>query len=217
MYKPKAIRAQLERVGGLSNPSKMPGFSTSTPASKCKTGGKLRAASTKERPTVCGSCYAFKGMYPFPNVQAALQRRLEALESPTWVSDFVDVLNYYAEKGKDVFRWHDSGDVQDYGHMVNICEVARRTPTVRHWLPTREYRIARQAVDAGIVPSNLVIRVSAALIDGKAPDLGLPTSTVHKTGAAVGFICGAPTRDGHCGDCRACWSPKVANVSYHVH
>ena len=217
MYKPKAIRAQLERIGGLSNPSKMPGFSTSTPAKKCKVGSKLRAASTPERPTVCGECYAFKGMYPFPNVQAALQRRLDALDSITWVDDFVDVLTYYGEKGKDVFRWHDSGDVQSFHHLSRICDVARRTPNIAHWLPTREYRIARQAIDAGIVPSNLVIRVSAALIDGTAPNLGLPTSTVHKKGDPIGFLCGAPTRDGHCGDCRACWSPKVANVSYHAH
>ncbi len=217
MYKPKAIRAQLDRIGGLSNPSKMPGFSTSTPAADCNVGSKLRAAHTKERPTACGICYAMKGMYPFPNVQAAMKRRLKAIESSTWVSDFADVLNYFAGKGKDVFRWHDSGDVQDYDHMVNICEVARRTPMVRHWMPTREYRIARRAIDAGIVPANLVIRVSAALVDGAAPNVGLPTSTIHKNGDPVGFLCGAPTRDGHCGDCRACWNPKVANVSYHAH
>ncbi len=217
MHKPKAIRAQLERIGGLSNPQKMPGFSFGIPAKECKTGGKLRAASTKERPTVCGSCYALKGRYVFANVQTAQYRRFALLDSPTWVSDFVDVLTHYANKGGDVFRWHDSGDLQSLEHLEKICEVARRTPTVRHWLPTREYRIARQAIDAGIVPANLVIRVSAALIDGAAPDLGLPTSTVHKSGDALGFVCGAPSRDGFCGDCRACWSPKVANVSYHVH
>lgn len=217
MYVPIAIRPEMSRIGGLSNPSKMPGYSTSTPASDCNVGSKLRAASTPERPTACGICYAHKGMYPFPNVQAAMKRRLAAIDSPTWVADFVTVLNYFSTKGKDVFRWHDSGDVQSDGHMAKICDVARATPMVRHWMPTREYGIARRAVDAGIVPDNLVIRVSAAMVDGAPPNLGLPTSTIHKSGDHVGFLCGAPTRDGHCGDCRACWSPAVANVSYHAH
>ena len=34
-------------VGGLSKPSKMPGWSIGIPAKECKTGGKLQAASAK--------------------------------------------------------------------------------------------------------------------------------------------------------------------------
>jgi len=44
-------------VGGLSKPSKMPGWSIGLPAKECKTGGKLQAV----KGSVCFDCYALKG------------------------------------------------------------------------------------------------------------------------------------------------------------
>ena len=46
-------------VGGLSKPSKMPGWSIGLPAKECKTGGKLQ----KVEGSVCYNCYALKGDY----------------------------------------------------------------------------------------------------------------------------------------------------------
>jgi hypothetical protein len=200
-------KKEAESIAGpLSNPSKMPGRGTSTPATACKTGSKLRQVPG----STCHGCYAYKGMYQFPAVQAALQRRLDALRDPQWVDAMVRLV-----AGQEWFRWHDSGDIQGVWHLANIAEVARRTPDTHHWIPTREYKmVADYRKGGGTLPPNLVVRLSAHMVDGPEPiGYGLPTSTVV-TGPAT---CPAPTQGNKCADCRACWSPDVQNVSYHKH
>ena len=68
-------------VGGLSKPSKMPGWSIGIPAKECKTGKKLRQIKN----SVCEGCYALKGCYVFKVVQEAQYKRLEAIQHPDWV------------------------------------------------------------------------------------------------------------------------------------
>ena len=92
-------------VGGLSKPSKMPGWSIGIPAKECKTGSKLRLIPK----SVCAECYALKGCYVFQVVQAAQYKRLEAISNPAWVQAMTTLIN---SKKPDVFRWHDSGDVK---------------------------------------------------------------------------------------------------------
>ena len=48
-------------VGGLSNPSKMPGKGYNLPAKKCLIGPKLRPIPG----TTCHHCYAHKGRYEY--------------------------------------------------------------------------------------------------------------------------------------------------------
>ena len=86
-------------VGGLSKPSKMPGWSIGIPAKECKTGSKLRLIPK----SVCAECYALKGCYVFQVVQAAQYRRLEAISNPAWVQAMTTLIN---SKKPDVFRWH---------------------------------------------------------------------------------------------------------------
>jgi len=115
-------------------------------------------------------------------------------------------------------RWHDSGDLQSVDHLAKICEVARLTPKIKHWLPTRELAFVKAYQAAGgVVPRNLVIRVSATMVDGPATKAWATTSTVHHASKAQGRTCPAPSQDNACGDCRACWNPRVKNVSYHKH
>ena len=52
----------LKLVGGLSKPSKMPGWAYGIPAAECKTGGKLKLVPG----STCEGCYADKGCYVFP-------------------------------------------------------------------------------------------------------------------------------------------------------
>ena len=110
----------LEIVGGLSKPSKMPGWSYGLPAKECKTGSKLR----KVPGSTCFDCYALKGCYVFKVVQDAQYRRLAAIRHPLWVQAMTHLIN---SKKADVFRWHDSGDVQDLDHLNKIYEVCRLT------------------------------------------------------------------------------------------
>ena len=142
-------------TGGLSKPSKMPGPAHNLPAQACKTGAKL----VKVPGSVCAGCYALKGRYRFKNVQAALSRRLQALQDPRWVDAMVTLI-----QDQDWFRWHDSGDIQSLEHLKNIFEVCKRTPRTRHWMPTREAQFLKD-IDPATVPPNLIIRMSSHMIN----------------------------------------------------
>jgi hypothetical protein len=216
-------REAIEIAGPLGYPSKMPGTAYGISAKACITGAKLAQVEG----SVCHGCYALKANYLYPSVAQAHESRLAGLSNPAWVNAMVSMLKHVHEvtgKGRNGpiqrgwHRWHDSGDLQSAEHLEKICEVARQTPKIRHWLPTRELGIVKAFQRAGgIVPANLVIRVSATMIDGDPTQAWPTTSTVHQFKRHKGRACVAPKQEGRCGDCRACWNPKVANVSYHKH
>jgi hypothetical protein len=213
-YIPAQLRPSWDYVGGLSVTSKMPGPSYGIPASACITGAKL----AKVAGSTCSGCYAVRGNYGFKNVQSAQHRRMESITNPAWVRHMVRLINHYAGPA-GVFRWHDSGDLQSVGHLAKICAVAALTPTIRHWLPTREYAFVRAFRKlGGVVPSNLIIRASAHMVDGPAPADFAHTSGVHTKGnAPSGAACPAYEQGGVCGDCRNCWDKDVPHVSYKKH
>ena len=190
-------------VGGLSKPGKMPGWSIGIPAKECKTGAKLQ----KVPGSVCFDCYAMKGCYVFKVVQDAQYRRLKAIYTAPWVQAMAHLIN---SKKPDVFRWHDSGDVQDLEHLNKIYEVCRLTPGKRHWMPTREAWI-KDHLDRA--PANLVIRFSAPMVDQAAPASWPHTSTVVTAQAT----CPAPHQGNECKDCRNCWNKEIKNISYGQH
>ena len=190
-------------VGGLSKPGKMPGWSIGIPAKECKTGAKLQ----KVPGSVCYDCYAMKGCYVFKVVQDAQYRRLKAIYTAPWVQAMAHLIN---SKQPDVFRWHDSGDVQDLEHLNKIYEVCRLTPSKRHWMPTREAWI-KDHLDRA--PANLVIRFGAPMVDQAAPASWPHTSTVVTAQAT----CPAPHQGNECKDCRNCWNKEIKNISYGQH
>jgi hypothetical protein len=205
----------------LSKAGKMPSPSYSTPAQACRTGSAL----AKVKGSVCHGCYARKGNYMFPNVRRVRDANLEEVmravqtgEWAPWVDALVASIGDSAAAKVGYFRWHDSGDVQSLGHLEAIADVARRLPAIRFWLPTKEKAdVLAYARKHGDFPVNLTVRLSAPMIDGAPSTAWRITSTVYRDGAALGFACGAYTRGGKCGDCRACWSRDVANVSYPKH
>ena len=202
--------AKLEaKVGGLSKPSKMPGYAYGLPTSACITGSVLQSIDG----SVCSKCYACKGRYVFPNVQKAQRARLEnVLTSAEWEASMVALIH---ARAIEYFRWHDSGDIQSVAHLEKIVNIATKCPDTKFWLPTREQQMVREFLVSGKpIPPNLVIRVSGQMIDGPPPS-GFPnTSTVvthvHQT-------CRAPDTDNKCADCRQCWDGNVRNVSYRQH
>lgn len=207
-----------QAVGGLSKPSKMPGFSYGTPAKDCIVGSILRTRSG----SVCSKCYARKGMYVFPNVRNAQAKRLAILSAnlDNWRENMTELIRFkYRRKvGSDrVFRWHDSGDIQSPEHLSAIVQIALDIPDIRFWIPTKEYGIVRRwlASNPGGFPANLIVRVSAPMIGAEPnPIPGTVSSTV---GAGTGFACGAYQNGGKCGDCRACWDISVESVDYPQH
>ena len=208
MFKTK--REANKVIVSLSNTSKMPGKSYGLKAlNSCPTGAKL----AKIPGSVCSDCYACKGMYQFPNVQNAQLARIEATHNPQWIKAMITAI------GTDpFFRWHDSGDIYSLEYLEKIIEVVKATPNTKHWLPTREKKTIRQYLAKhGEFPKNIVVRVSATMIDGDIPKGFANTSSVHDKKQPIGIECKASTRKGKCGPCRKCWNPKIKNVSYSRH
>jgi len=188
-------------TGSLTRTSKMPGLSYSQPAWECKTGSKLR----KIKNSVCSMCYALKGNYTrYKAIKAAQYVRLDSLKNSLWVAAMVAQINR-----QKFFRWHDAGDVQDLEHLKNIYEVCKLTPQIKHWMPTREAWIKDHLDNK---PANLVIRFSPPMIGQKNTTWPNSSMVVLK-----GASCPAPSQGNSCGDCRACWDPKIKVVSYGKH
>lgn len=215
-------------AGALGHPSKMPGFSYGLDARRCRVGSEL----APQLGSVCNGCYARKDFYgSWSPVAKGHSRRHDGLEHPDWVEAMVTLISHHCRGEDRWFRWHDSGDIQSPEHLERIAEVCRRTPGVEHWLPTREYADVAEFLRRGhAIPENLCIRLSAhwqetevVLPPELAPILaGLPTSTVHVAAPVMtgkgNIECRAvELRDNKCGDCRACWTPTVTNVSYPLH
>jgi len=204
-------------AGSCTKTTKMPSDSYSLPAKACITGSKL----VKIKGSVCEGCYALKGNYHrFAKTIEPLQyKRLESITHPLWVEAMVKLIG-----NKPFFRWHDAGDLQSVDHLSKIARIAQQLPQTLFWLPTREYDIVKAFVETKSIPVNLVIRMSAMMIDqpAKLPRslkgiANVLTSTVHKNKELDGFKCVAPSQQGKCGTCRSCWDNTVTNVSYHAH
>ena len=152
-------------------------------------------------------------------IRKKLYRHLRAIGHPRWTEAMAFLI---AGKRNRYFRWHDVGDLQSVEHLRNIITVARITANILHWLPTREHKLVELCLAQTPRPPNLIIRLSAHLIDGPLPldiarKFGLSVSGVHRENEPAAFICGARDNDHRCGECRACWDADVPYVSYPLH
>tara|TARA_R110000737_G_scaffold139533_1_gene170352 strand:+ start:305 stop:955 length:651 start_codon:yes stop_codon:yes gene_type:complete len=205
----KTLKQAKELIGGYTVTSKMPTISYSISAKDCITGSKLRLIKN----TVCSDCYALKGNYIryAKNIEPSQKRRLESISSPNWVNAMV----YIMHNQKDVirtglFRWHDSGDIQSLEHLQKIVDIAKATPNVKHWLPTKESNLIQNF--KGAIPKNLIIRLSGSFIDGKEPKYKNTSTVVSDKRKAT---CNAI--NGKCLTCSDCWNSSIKNVSYLNH
>ena len=124
---------------------------------------------------------------------------------------------YIMNHQKDVirtglFRWHDSGDIQSFDHLDKIVQIAKATPTVKHWLPTKESKFIRNY--KGVIPSNLIIRLSGTFVNGKAPKYKNTSTVVSSKDQAT---CKSFQQNGQCLTCVQCWDSSIKNVSYLNH
>jgi len=215
------LKAAKETVSVTNRNSKMPGSAFSSSAKHCRVGGRL----AKLKGSICEGCYALRIQNMRPSVDqgwtANYEKSLDLIANAPakWVAACVfQILRFANKTGEPYHRWFDAGDLDSVDQLAAICEVARQTPHINHWLPTRELAIVRAY--KGAIPSNLIIRLSAPMVD-QAPVKGSHTSTVHKLKPAYGHVCPAPSNGGSCGTgdnaCRACWSHDVPNVSYKKH
>ena len=219
----------------LSSTSKLNCKSFSLSAFNCKTGSKL----AKVKGSTCSKCYALKGNYRYKNYKNLAKDRLVFSGN---LDELKDALKLSIKmEHKDIFRFFDSGDLQSLAMFTMFCELASELPNIRFWLPTREYSIIRKAIRENVhIPKNLIVRVSAPMINQKPlkefQNLGLHTSTTHREltfsekfdaylsnrnieelPTADSLQCPASKQDGKCLDCDACYDSEVKNISYLVH
>jgi len=193
--------------------TKMPGTTYAVDAFACLTGSKL----AKVKGSICSGCYSIKLQKLRPSVDKGYKKNLFKWQVSN-TSNWVDAMVFQILRAKvKEHRWFDSGDLQSLEMLEAIVEVARKTPKVKHWLPTKEYKVAAKYLKTNTLPKNLVLRVSATMIDGNPSKVFKNTSTVHKNNKAIGFECKARTRGNACGPCRACWDKRIKNVSYPKH
>ena len=201
----------------LSDTSKMPGKSWGLPAWETCPG----ARGPDGRPVAaCARCYALTGAYQFPSTIAARAHNLADWKRSEWVADMVAVIG---RLGKPFFRWFDSGDCYTPALAIKIGEVCQATPHVRHWIPSRSYKVPDIKVEldrVGRLP-NVVVRWSSDSTNGKRLWGSGRNSTIIQTSEdfrpAKGYsLCRAGERGGACGPCRACWS-EVKTVAYVAH
>jgi hypothetical protein len=206
---------QLGKVS-LGN-TKMPGSTFAQDAFQCGVGSKLREVPG----SICSQCNMIRIQKMRPSVDKGYklnQSKWENCNPQDWIDSMVfQIVRLYLRTLQPYHRWFDSGDLADYEQLMSIDMVARLTPQINHWLPTKEYSLVKKYFLLNIPPKNLVIRPSAPMIDGKPSKHYQNTSTVHKNKAPQGFPCQARSRGNHCGECRACWDGNVANVSYPKH
>jgi hypothetical protein len=213
-------------TGGIGFTSKT-GFAFGLPArTACKVGCKL---ADKEGST-CFGCYARGGNYSYPSTKQAHSNRWSSVQKlhdesfrKLWVEAMVTLINNKAEKAeKDelYFRWHDSGDINDINHLKAIVAVAKKTPEVKHWIPTKEVGTVKAFLKNNKIPSNLCIRLSVYFVDDtKGFDINLPKARVYKNSKPQGKVCQAVLEHKGCKEvgCRACWNKRVRTVNYKHH
>ena len=184
--------------------------------------------------TVCSSCYAGKtrGNFRFKNVQAAYERRYQKFkqaDGAEWVKSMSYLIMNQTSLAAPFFRVFDSGDLDSVKQMEAWADVAEAAPQVGFWLATREKAMVRRYFKDRELPANLLVRVSADMIDGKPPK-GFATTSTVKSGRTLDqwqklvqdnddeqWYCPAPLQDNRCDECRACWSADVHNVTYRKH
>ena len=220
---PMTLQLALALTGGLSEPAKMPCKAYALPTEACKKGWELRHSAGD---LICKLCYAAGHHYRTGRVNAKMQERLLSLKNEQWVEAMVFLISKI--ESKDVFRWHDSGDLQGVWHLDNIVRVANGCPRVRFWLPTIEYDMVEQyLIEGGTIPANLQIRLSAEEIDKPAPvrlvakNLNGYARVKNKMGISWvtrnidNVTCAATTTRHKCEHCRDCWNVK--EVVYYLH
>lgn len=206
----------VELAGNVTKTSKMPCDSYSLPTEACITGSKM----AKIKGSICSNCYANKNNYHRfkANIMPMQLKRLDSIKSDNWVNAMIKLIG-----NQPFFRWHDSGDIQSVDHFNKICQIAEAMPNTKFWIPTREYDIIKEYVKTNVIPSNLIVRLSAMFVD-KAVIMpkslqnisNVVISNVHSINP-IGTECESYKHGGKCNDCRKCWNADIKAISYKIH
>jgi hypothetical protein len=119
------------------------------------------------------------------------------------------------------FRWFDSGDMYSVELAEKIFHIMKRTPWVKHWLPTRMAKFAKFADVIARMQAlpNVMVRfssdsVTGDFVSGLHGSVIVPDSETLPEGVT---LCRAYEHEGKCNGCRACYDKSVAVIAYPAH
>jgi hypothetical protein len=164
----------------------------------------------------CAGCYATTGNYNYPNVKAPRAENKLDWQRIEWADDMVKNLD-----SDSYFRWFDSGDMYALPLAEKMLEVMKRTPWVKHWLPTRMYKFPKfrgVLAEMQALP-NVSVRFSSDSVQGEYikgthGSVIVPTPDDVQEGMT---LCRAYDNGGKCSGCRACYDKAVAVIAYPAH
>ena len=123
--------------------------------------------------------------------------------------EFVDAACYFIWANDfNMFRWNCDGDFFSLEYLKACCDVAKRNPKVKFMAFTKQYAIAEQALELGIVPKNFNI-VFSAWNEYMPEDVSKVPVAYYDDGEHKdmidnkGFVC-----KGDCQHCKKCWNLK---------
>lgn len=185
------------------------------------------------RSSLCESaCYATKGRFCFPQVQARLEWNLRQ----SLRDDFEDrMVRELYRKGVILMRWHVAGDLATPTYARKVKAIAERSPQVTMWCYSRSWRIDTiapilweiaalpnfhlwlSADDETGFPPHVPERVRVAWMQtGELPeeaDLIFATRDVRRQPERINLelLCPTESEEGKragttCCSCRFCWT-----------
>jgi hypothetical protein len=197
----------------LSKTSKLDGIKSWSLMARETCPGSL--LPTGELVDACKGCYATTGNYRFANVKAPRIANREDWKRAEWVAEMVISLSR-----ESYFRWFDSGDMYSIALARKIKQVMELTPHVRHWLPTRMHKFPKFRsiiADMQALP-NVMVRPSSDSVTGEhGAEHGSTIVPIADDAPTNAHVCGAYTRGGVCGGCRACYDKGVPLIAYVAH
>lgn len=164
----------------------------------------------------CSGCYATQGTYNFPGTKKVRSDNKEDWKRDTFVSEFVAALK------KDThFRFFDSGDMYTLDLAKKMLEIMIQSPHVKFWVPTRMHKFAKfkDIIAKMNALDNVIVRPSSDNVDGTYTK-GVHRSTILPDASMADsntFVCKAPSQDGKCNTCRACYDKNVDVIGYIAH
>lgn len=183
---------------------------------------------------ICYGCYAEIGCYNYDVVAAAQAARFawtrQCLQTGTgrreWIATMVIAITKCAT-ADGYFRWHDSGDIFSPQYCEMIRRVCKATPHIKHWLPTRSWRLGWETALVRLNSlRNVKVRPSALEFGDSPPTIkGLTKgTTAHLDGERCpkgAMECpkaspGNEAKSCEAAGCRVCWGGR-RGVSFMVH
>jgi hypothetical protein len=210
------VRNGFFKENGLSSTSKLNCFSWGIPMEYCKTGSELALMKN----TICNGCTCNHGKYTIPHNRTVYDQRFNAWrEQPHWIEAITFLIR---NKGYTIFRWFDSGDLQEEYMLLQFIKIANMLPKKRFWLPTQEREMVANVIRDGYeIPKNMTIRLSSIHINGDPPkDLAKELNSYPNVHGYIGtsrvltkqvfenyngFTCPSSRQGGKCLDCTLCW------------